>query len=296
MHLSLDIVIPTYNSSKTISIVLDSLVEQTDDDFSVVLIDDCSTDNTLEIAGNYSQKLNLRIIQSPINYGGPAEPRNIGILSSNADYILLLDSDDLFFPSKIQQVRQFLTYNSQIDALYHPMIAGPSLDDVTHNSHVYCSRPWLLNFLSYAELLSIKSNFICNSSLAFRRRFLLDIGLYDSSTLLNALEDYDILIRSAFSNANFAYLSCPLGFYYLNPASSQSTTKSIRGITFMIRKYFDQCPTVAFGVIRHLYTYSILNLFQSSPPYKRFFINIIYIPFKSLLFGISLLFLFLKRL
>ena len=62
MVANFDIVIPTFNASSTISYVLDSLVQQTDSNFSVILVDDASTDNTVEIAQRFIHKLNLTSI------------------------------------------------------------------------------------------------------------------------------------------------------------------------------------------------------------------------------------------
>src|SRR5699024_5125329 len=88
--------LPVYNSSELVRNALDSFVEQTmhKKDFEVICVDDCSTDNSLEIVEEYKDKLNLRIITSAENSGGPGTPRNKIIKEAIGEFIFFVDSDD----------------------------------------------------------------------------------------------------------------------------------------------------------------------------------------------------------
>ena len=75
------VIIPSYNSERYIAELLDSLKNQTIDkqQYEVLLVDDCSTDKTLEIAKTYENKMNLNIKRLEQNSGGPGKPRNTAL-------------------------------------------------------------------------------------------------------------------------------------------------------------------------------------------------------------------------
>ena len=91
---AVSIIMPMYNVEKYIGDCLDSLVEQTFKDFEVIVVDDCSTDRSCEIAESYALKLNLTLIRSEKNSGSPGIARNKGIDIAKGKYLYLVDSDD----------------------------------------------------------------------------------------------------------------------------------------------------------------------------------------------------------
>jgi glycosyltransferase involved in cell wall biosynthesis len=92
------VIIPTYNRSNFITETIDSVLAQTYLDFEIIIVDDGSTDNTLEVLSLYGEK--IKIIQQDNQGQGPA--RNAGIKSSKGEWIAFLDSDDLWKPNKLQ--------------------------------------------------------------------------------------------------------------------------------------------------------------------------------------------------
>ena len=97
----LQIIIPAYNCLKTLSRTLDSLVAQTNQNFSVILVDDCSTQDLLPLVNNYADKLNIKYVRNTINVGCGMS-RQVGINESTADYITFLDSDDWLLPDAVE--------------------------------------------------------------------------------------------------------------------------------------------------------------------------------------------------
>lgn len=95
------VIITTYNSSNTISDTIKSVLTQTYKNIEVIVVDDCSLDNTITTVEKLNQK-NIKIIKLDKNSGGPAYPRNIGIDNAKGFYIAFLDSDDLWHPRKIE--------------------------------------------------------------------------------------------------------------------------------------------------------------------------------------------------
>jgi glycosyltransferase involved in cell wall biosynthesis len=93
----ISIIIPVYNASKYISKCLESVICQTYNNFEVVIVNDGSTDNSLEICNKYSlQDYRIKIVNK--ENGGVSSSRNIGIEKSSGDWITFLDADDWFEP------------------------------------------------------------------------------------------------------------------------------------------------------------------------------------------------------
>ncbi len=105
------IVTPSYNCSDFISKTIDSVINQSYSNWEMIIVDDKSTDNTVEIINNYVKKDNrIKLIESADNYG-PAYTRNIGIKYSKGAYIAFLDSDDLWEKDKLLLQVSFMKKN-----------------------------------------------------------------------------------------------------------------------------------------------------------------------------------------
>ena len=102
---AVSIVIPMYNAEKYIGECLDSILNQTFQDFEVILVDDCSTDNSRVVAESYLEKFGGRLILSKTkkNSGDPAEPCNLGIAISRGDYLFFMDNDDALTPTALEE-------------------------------------------------------------------------------------------------------------------------------------------------------------------------------------------------
>lgn len=105
------VIIPMFNAAKFISQTLESLLYQTMTDFEVVVIDDCSTDNSVKVVESFKEKFNsvgegvkLSVIKLRKNTGTPGLPRNIGIQYACGKYIAFLDSDDLFTKTALEEM------------------------------------------------------------------------------------------------------------------------------------------------------------------------------------------------
>jgi glycosyltransferase involved in cell wall biosynthesis len=107
------IITPLYNCEKFIAEAINSVIAQTQDDWEMLIIDDCSTDNSRLIVKEFI-KMDNRIKYYKTNFpsGSPTTPRNIGIEMANGQFIAFLDSDDLWSPNKLEvQIPLFLDDN-----------------------------------------------------------------------------------------------------------------------------------------------------------------------------------------
>lgn len=97
--LKISVIIPAYNSGNTILETIASVLEQTESDFELIVINDGSTDNTLELLETVRDD-RLKIYSYP--NGGLPTARNRGIANSNGEFISFLDADDLWTKDKLE--------------------------------------------------------------------------------------------------------------------------------------------------------------------------------------------------
>jgi glycosyltransferase involved in cell wall biosynthesis len=108
---SVAVVVPCYNVENYLARCLDSLVNQTYDNFEVIMVEDCSTDDTKKIVKKYEKKYdNFRAVYNVKN-GGLGNARNVGIDATKSDYICFLDSDDWLPSNFISEMHATLTAN-----------------------------------------------------------------------------------------------------------------------------------------------------------------------------------------
>lgn len=111
--MKIEVFIPAYNCQSTLPKTLASLAAQTDSSFYVCVVDDCSNDNINNIC-NMFPMLNLRVVRNEKNMGCGMS-RQSAIDTSDADYLIPLDSDDMLLPMAINVFRQNAEKNPDID-------------------------------------------------------------------------------------------------------------------------------------------------------------------------------------
>lgn len=104
------IIIPNFNNEKTIKKTIDSILNSTYKNIEVLIIDDCSTDKTLEIIKNNYKDSRVKIFENKVNKG-TYYCRNKGVLNAKGNYILFVDGDDFISREKIRLDVNFLDGN-----------------------------------------------------------------------------------------------------------------------------------------------------------------------------------------
>jgi len=105
------IIMPAYNCGDFIGIALDSVVAQTYQNWELIVVDDCSTDNTAEIVKEYMRRdSRIKYLRLDKN-SGAAVARNTAIDIAKGKYIAFLDSDDVWFPNKLSKQIEFMKKN-----------------------------------------------------------------------------------------------------------------------------------------------------------------------------------------
>lgn len=103
------IITPTYNVDKYIGETIASILSQTHSEFEVIIVDDCSTDNTTSIVKSFCDE-RIKLFSNEKNMG-IAYSRNFAIKQATGDYIAFLDGDDLWSPTKLERQLDFMVFN-----------------------------------------------------------------------------------------------------------------------------------------------------------------------------------------
>ena len=103
---AISVVIPLYNAEKYIAECLESLLNQTFQNFEVIVVDDCSTDSSVAIVESYAPKFDgwLTLLKMEKNTGSGAMPRNKGLMLSRGEYIYTMDNDDRLMKTALEEL------------------------------------------------------------------------------------------------------------------------------------------------------------------------------------------------
>ena len=228
---TISVIIPAYNAEHTIQETLESVQKQTFSDFEIIVIDDGSTDRTLDIVREIADP---RIKCFSYENGGVAMARNLGISHATGEFIAFLDADDMWTSDKLEL---------QLGALQKYPEAGVAyswtyfLYENEQQSYVDTS-----NFYEgdvYADLL-IK-NFLHNGSNPLIRKQAIDtIGLFEIT--LVSCEDWDFYIRLA-SIYPFVLIQKAQVIYRQSLGTKSSNINAVeKGVLSVIHRNFEAAP------------------------------------------------------
>ena len=185
----ISVIIPVFNQERYIGRCIRSILDQSLplSDYEIIVIDDCSHDNTLKILNKYSDQINL--IKHKVNKGLPTA-LNTGIKAANGRFIIRLDSDDYVHFEYLNILSLYLKMNSEVDAV--------SCDYLEVND-----KEEILNRFSQ-DLKPV------GCAVMFRIEHLIDIGLYKETQLWNEEKE---LMNRFLEKYSITHLNFPLYRY-----------------------------------------------------------------------------------
>jgi len=149
MNPLVSIVTPSYNSAALISETIQSVLSQTVFDWEMIVVDDCSSDNSVEVIQFFvDQDSRIKLIQLSIN-SGAAVARNVAIETAKGRYIAFLDSDDLWLTNKLEKQLSFMQENN------YPFTFA-AYDKLDESGQVF-GHIGVPDRVSYADLLKVCS-------------------------------------------------------------------------------------------------------------------------------------------
>lgn len=206
----ISVVLPTYNGEKYIRESIDSIINQTYQDWELIIIDDCSTDSTPQILENYAAKDN-RIItyRNATNLKLPAS-LNKGFSIAKGTYFTWTSDDNIYLPEAFSLMVGLLERNSNVDLVY--------CNTQRIDSHGHLLRSKNYSFGKYTILFynAVQACFL------YRHSLHQELDGYDTAMFL--VEDYDFWLRARRTH-NFQHIkSAP---YYYREHQDSLTSKRI---------------------------------------------------------------------
>ena len=199
------IIIPAFNAASVIAETLVSVMNQTFTDFEVLIVDDGSNDNTVDVAKTFCvADARFQLITS--NHAGLSATRNIGIKQSRGEWIAFVDADDIWLPEKLARQMETVGERSEVDLSftnYH----------FWDGTHVLRTRTFYEGMSAKNEILPrlIERCTYLVSAVIVRADLFKRVGGFDVT--LPCCEDWDLWLRMAESGMTVAGIETPLVHY-----------------------------------------------------------------------------------
>ena len=225
------VIIPVYNRAGTIESAVDSVLSQTYRPLEIIVVDDGSTDGTVDVLARYGEK--IRLIRQ--DNQGPSGARNTGIKAATGEIISFLDSDDSWLPKKTERQVKLLqrassfgvgccVCNAQMIHSDGRSVSSFAMADLKPaRAEGIWSNP--------AEMLLTRFLFF-NQVVAVRREMLERAGLFRQD--LRIMEDYDLALRLSLSGP-WAFINDPLVRW--NGGANNSLSRNISELDTCLRAY-----------------------------------------------------------
>jgi len=195
------IIMPVYNAEKYIEKAINSILEQSYKNFELLIIDDCSRDNSMKIVNEFKDN-RLRIIHN-IENKGIAYSRNRGLVESKSEYIALMDNDDIAIVNRLEKQVYFLDKNSDID------VVGGALQEINEYDEIKTKKNIPLNNPKYIKAYLMFYNAVSNGSAMFRKKYVDKFNIRYQDNYLG-MEDYrfwiDCSLRGNITNLEDVFL------------------------------------------------------------------------------------------
>jgi len=170
---TVSVIIPAYNCAAFLPATIESLKVQSYQDFEVILVDDGSTDGTVELARDLAAAWpKMRVIH--IEHAGLARARNVAIEQMNGQWIALLDADDLWKADKLEKCMEYLAATPRLSMVYHPMIPISTEGKPLKIRGRRCRQGWLTEHLFHRLIIR-------DPSAVFHKRIIEACGPFNQS-------------------------------------------------------------------------------------------------------------------
>jgi glycosyltransferase involved in cell wall biosynthesis len=218
--MKISIITPTYNSAKTLSDTIESVVSQTYKDIEYIIIDGNSSDETASIVATYKSKQPITFISEPDK--GIYDAMNKGVKKATGDIIGILNSDDFYFDQNVlQKVSDAFTDNSAIQAVYGDIMYVDK-DNIQKKT-----RYWKAGTCTDQK---IRRGWSMPHPALFVHRDVYQKLSYIFDTTLTIAADYDLIFRLIHINKiNIAYIPSTLVYMREGGTSGRNILNRIKG-------------------------------------------------------------------
>ncbi len=245
----LSIIIPTFNVAESITQALESILSQKFEDYEVLVIDGCSSDNTGKIVQEHSKKNKcIRWISEKDN--GVYDAMNKGIQKAKGIWLYFLGADDRLYNSKVLE-----------EIFSHPEVHDYNV--VYGNVQIVGNTAWSDNGTIYDgefNLRKLLRKNICHQSILYKKNFVESIGYYNTDYKLCADWDYNLRCRA---KTKFLYIDKVVAFFVAGGTTTKSNVDTNFSINFLqnVIGYFQLSPFHSLlNDVSFPYYYDVLSL------------------------------------
>lgn len=225
------IITPSYNAEGLIGQTIQSVLDQSYQNWELIVVDDCSKDGTREIVKDYIEK-DARIHLLPLknNNGAPAAPRNIGVMAAKGEWIAFLDADDIWHPQKLElQIQAMQRASVDFSCTQMRDFIDSSTLKFTKLKNVYCEN---ITFIKQ----QLKGR-IPTSSVVVRKTVVKGFP-FNEDVSYKAVEDYHCWLRILEVSKISLKLDYPLLCYRKVQGQLSSSKKYMLERMYMVHKEY----------------------------------------------------------
>jgi glycosyltransferase involved in cell wall biosynthesis len=228
----IDVIIPAYNAAKYVAAAIESVLAQTYSDWRVLVVDDGSTDETAAVVAPYVDRSQGKIEYIKRINGGVSAARNTGILNSSAEYLAMLDADDIWLPCRLAESLKVIEARPQIGLTYG-FISRIDQDGKFIDSW---DRGQQHGEGQIAPYIYMKRIDLPTVTVMVRRKCIEEVGMFDES--LRITEDRDLWYRISL-RYEVALVPKVLAYYRVSPNSiTTDTNKMLKAQLQFIDKHY----------------------------------------------------------
>lgn len=191
-RIDVSVIVPAYNAARYLPETLASILDQENVEVEVIVIDDCSSDDTSAVVERFAEAdSRVRYLRTASNSGGPAGPRNLGVQAASAPWVAFCDSDDIWHRCKLRaQLDAAVKTNADLVCTGIEDFAGEQKP-----SMLAMPLPARAGLHRLRRFPMILKNRVATSSVVCRRAAILNAGGFAPDRQLVAVEDYDLWLR-----------------------------------------------------------------------------------------------------
>lgn len=187
------IIMPAYNVEEYIEDSIKSVTNQTYKNYELLVIDDCSTDNTLNIVENLAKEnQNIKVYQTPTNMRQGAA-RNIGLKNAEGKYLMFLDSDDMLYSEDVLEKLNAIVESKEPDLIYTRLKSTGCRDFEIIPTPENCERSYRLSEYKWAHVLTLclKNDIVKENNITFPEGILYE-DVYFNFLAISKCKNYEI--------------------------------------------------------------------------------------------------------
>ena len=234
------VVIPNYNHARFLDRRIQTVLNQTYNDFEVLYLDDASTDNSSEVFAKYADDPRVRSIVNTTNSGGPFPQWNRGVREAKGDYVWIAESDDYANPRLLEVLVSKLDQNPGVGIAYCQSQGVDQEDALQPNMEWWTAdldaQRWKSDFVNdgrdeCSRYLVVKNTIPNASAVVFRKQVYEQVKGADES--FRAAGDW-LTWAKMLMHSDVAFIAEPLNFFRQHPSSvtgksSQSLIEALEG-------------------------------------------------------------------